>query len=67
MNLSKNKLYGELPQLQIGLQLSINHGSICKIGMDEKGYYLEKIGFCKDVHFMNFLRKKIQEKLDDPQ
>jgi hypothetical protein len=64
MKYSTNKLYGKLPQLQIGLQLSINHGSICKIGHDSKGYYLEKVGLCRDQHFMNFLRKKIEEKLD---
>jgi hypothetical protein len=60
----ENKIYGELSKLKLGMQLAINHGAICRIGHDSKGYYLERIGVCKDIHFMNYLKKKIEDKLD---
>jgi len=54
----KRKIYGNLPQLSIGVQLAINHGSICRIGMDGKGYYLERIGNCKKKYLSNEFDKK---------
>jgi hypothetical protein len=58
------KIYGELDNLNKGMGIAIQHGAVCRIGHDAKGHYLERIGICKDIHFMNFLKKKIEEKVD---
>jgi hypothetical protein len=58
----ENKIYGELKNLQLGMEHAIKNGAICRIGSDSKGNYLERIGICRDVHFMNYLKKKIEEK-----
>jgi hypothetical protein len=60
--MKENKIYGELRNLQLGMEHAIRNGAVCRIGHDEGGHYLERIGICRDVHFMEYLKKKIEEK-----